>query len=51
MKKSVTRPVGAKEKFGVNITVNKDLDRYAGKDLFPRKTEEIKKIVAKLTFR
>jgi hypothetical protein len=51
MKKFEKKPAGAKEKFGVNIKVNKGLDKFQGKDLFPRKTEEINKIVSMLTFR
>lgn len=51
MKKFIKKPVGAKEKFGVNVKINKSLDKLQGKNLFPEKTEEINKIVSKLNFK
>lgn len=38
----------AKEKFGVTVKVNKELDKLKGKELFPEKTKKINKLVSKL---
>ncbi len=38
----------AKETFEVTVKVNKELDKLKGKDLFPKKTEKINKLVSKL---
>jgi hypothetical protein len=48
MKQVMKKPESAEEKFGITVKLNKELDKLKGKSLFPRKTEEINKLVSKL---
>ncbi len=45
MKKKTLKELS--EKFGVNITVDKSLDKYSNVDLFPEKTRKAREILAK----
>lgn len=48
MKAIIQKPKGAKEKFGVNIKIDKKLDENAAKSLFPNKMEKINGFLAGL---
>lgn len=48
MKQIAKNPEGAKEKFGIDVKVNKALEKLKGKDLFPKKTEKINELISKL---
>ena len=47
MKNPNKKYVGA-EKFGVKVTIKKELDKYSGKILFPKKHDEMNKIIKNL---
>ncbi len=47
MKPIAKKPEGAKEKFGVNVKVNKELDKLKGTNFFPGKNEKINKLILK----
>ena len=48
IKKKLAR---AKEKFGVDIRINTDLDKYSDVVLFPEKLAHANKMLAKLKFK
>ena len=47
----IDKPKGAKEMFGVNVKVDKKLDKHSKKTLFPDKLEKINKLVSNLQMR
>jgi hypothetical protein len=51
MKNITNKFKGAKEMFGIEITVDPTLDKMSGKTLFPEKLAKANEILSKLEFK